>query len=296
MNIMKITDQKSKYSHKGAGFMIAAVITASIVGLTALSMTKINQAAFSGLSSSKVIVQAQQYADVEAIIVKATGYENLEEHEKTAIPNSNDYFSEVVLSEESDYLEIFKQRTATINIYKGDEVLPRYSLDIPRIDVGAPSTGGVPAGTIIAWPGDSAPSELGTWLLCDGRTFTPSVFPRLYIALKSNVIPNLNGRFLEGTTGSPGDYKEAGLPNIKGFAAGFPWDAENHGVWTDSSKSTKLSPSGPFYGSGWARSGRKDGREGQSTYFDASRSSAVYGKSDTVQPLAFTVRYYIKAD
>lgn len=29
--------------------------------------------------------------------------------------------------------------------------------------------------------------------------------------------------------------------------------------------------------------------------FDVSRSNSIYGASDTVQPLAYTVRYYIKA-
>lgn len=91
-----------------------------------------------------------------------------------------------------------------------------------------------------------------------------------------------------------GSYLEAGLPNITGFAAGFPWNAENHGAWTDKTETTK-GPTGAFYGDGWSRSGKSDGREGTSTSFDASRSNAIYGNSDTVQPCSLVGVWLIVA-
>lgn len=263
-----------------------------MTALISVSVSKVNQTAFSGFNNSRIMHQAQQYADSKAVIIKATKYDDLTAQNKIAIQDSDGYFSEVVLSAESDYSEDVKQRTASINIYKDDDILPRYSLRVLKVSVEEEEdSGGVPVGTIITWISTSAPTEGGTWLLCNGQSC--SAYPKLK-ALIGSTVPNLNGRFLEGTTGTPRTFKAAGLPNITGFTAGLPWGADNHGAWTSSSKS-QSGPTGAFYAGGWARSGKKDGREGTSTYFDASRSSAVYGKSTTVQPASYTVRYYIKA-
>lgn len=88
--------------------------------------------------------------------------------------------------------------------------------------------------------------------------------------------------FLTRTAGS---YMSAGLPNITGGASEFFWKS--------------YSPSGAF-----VRSEYKDQHGGidndndgwfySSLYFDASRSNAIYGNSNTVQPTALTVRFYIK--
>ena len=105
-------------THRGYGLLIIAIVTAMMVALISLSVTKLNQAAFSGFNNSKVMHQAQQYAESEAAILKATNYSEITAHGKTAIQNSNGYQSEVVISSESKYSDDIKQRTATINIYR----------------------------------------------------------------------------------------------------------------------------------------------------------------------------------
>ena len=290
---MKITDQLFKKGRKGSGFLLIAVITASLVGVTAVGLTKVNQAALCGFNNSKIMVQAQQYADFEATMVRATNYFNLEDRAKTEIQNSDGFYSEINVSDEINYLETFKKRNVTVNIYKGNEELPRYSLTVPKLDVDVQSgSGGVPAGTIIAWGGNGRPTECGTWLLCDGSSFTSNAYPKLYMALGSSVLPNLNGRFLEGSTNDSGVYKEAGLPNITGK---IDSGDDNIGIFG----ATNIMTSGAFEAS--VHKKRRDGAAGsqfnpQIFTFDASRCSAVYGKSDTVQPAAYTVKYFIKAD
>ena len=103
-----------------------------------------------------------------------------------------------------------------------------------------------------------------------------------------STVPNLEGRFLEGTTGTPRSFKNAGLPNITGttatsndlnfythvFTGAFYWSYDDNSAWNANDRD----------GVSVARIG-----------FDASRCSPIYGASDTVQPASYTVRYYIKA-
>lgn len=115
------------------------------------------------------------------------------------------------------------------------------------------------------------------WLLCDGSTFDETLYPALNLVLGKNVLPDLKGRFLEGANGNLGTVKEAGLPNITGKFGG-----ENDEL------------SGAFYV--YRSAGvLNDGHGGNILGFDASRSSSVYGKSDTVQPNSVCVNYIIKA-
>ena len=92
--------------------------------------------------------------------------------------------------------------------------------------------GGVPVGTIIAWPFNSVPTSSGTWLLCDGSTFSSTQYPKLYALAGFNVLPDLRGRFLQGSSTS-GNTVEAGLPNISGRIisddGAWPYTAFAHG-------------------------------------------------------------------
>lgn len=99
-------------------------------------------------------------------------------------------------------------------------------------------------------------------------------------------LPKITG-ILEGTTdvSALGDLVEAGLPNITGF-------------WRDDEARTMSYSNGAFYGEQiYARyGGYYTSGDGTSTFnhkFDASRSNAIYGNSNTVQPQTIKVLYYI---
>lgn len=261
--------------NKGSGLLILALVGAAVVGVTSLSLAKVNSVAVGSMKANNIALQAQQYADAEAQLVRATAYNDLSAKAKADIQNSNGFQSEVTISAESDYSDTIKQKTATVNIYRSGENNPRVSLNVLRYNQES-TPSGVPIGTIIAWPGNFAPTEGGTWLLCNGQSCVS--YPALS-AIVGSTVPDLNGRFLEGTIGTPRSFKEAGLPNITGF---FGVDGNS-------------SASGSFYKNGAMR-----GADGASSHndrcdFDASLSSSIYGRSDTVQPASYTVNYYIKA-
>ena len=92
------------------------------------------------------------------------------------------------------------------------------------------------------------------------------------------VLPDFRNRAIWGSNSF--GYIEAGLPNITGTLGaigGGPTTAT--GAFYDAGSSSPL-----------ANTGQSDGLAG----FDASRSNAIYGKSNTVQPPAIKVRVYTK--
>lgn len=118
-----------------------------------------------------------------------------------------------------------------------------------------------------------------------------SVYPigSLYIGVNDNCpIANLFGTWekvaeglcLQGATSSqvPGETVEAGLPNITG---------------TLKTRGGSASASGAFVISGKSEVANYDtGSQNSSFSFDASRSNAIYGNSDTVQPPAYLVNVW----
>lgn len=257
--------------------LVMALVGAAVVGITALSLAKVNSISLNTMKANNTALQAYQFADAEAQLVRATDYASLAAKAKADIPNSNGFQSEVSLSAESNYSDTVKQKTATVKIYRTGESTPRISLDVKRLSKEIQPSG-VPVGTIIAWPGSSAPTEGGTWLLCNGQSCTG--YPAL-VAIVGSTVPNLHGRFLEGTITSPRTFLEPGLPNIWGTFGNC--EEQSH------------TNSGAFYPLATSGGAAPDGRGGINYDFNATRCSSIYGASDTVQPAAYLVMYYIKA-
>jgi microcystin-dependent protein len=71
------------------------------------------------------------------------------------------------------------------------------------------SSDGIPAGTIIAFGGETVPNG---WLLCDGQEYSNNDYPNLRAAIQTNFggtgstfyVPDLRGRFLRGLDGADG--------------------------------------------------------------------------------------------
>ena len=162
---------------KGSALITVVAVAAIVMSMIALSTAKISQASLNSLNSSKTTLQAQQYAAAEATLLEAAAYENLTEHGREEIDNSG-YDSEVTLSAESIYEDDIMQRTATINIYYGNETLPRYTLK--KLLLSAKAGSSLPIGTIMPWASTSNPDD-GTWLECNGQSC--SAYPELVAVL-----------------------------------------------------------------------------------------------------------------
>lgn len=175
------------------------------------------------------------------------------------------------------------------------------------------SNDSVIVGTIIAFAGNNPPND--SYLLCDGTaigTISGDIittdYPELFKVLSSNsnfistnseeqpepvisvssiCVPDLKDRFIQGKSANTnvGDKKEAGLPNITGsFSAHNGDSAQSSGAISHTQ------------GDQWVKYGATI-RGGYTFNFDldASKSNAIYGASDIVQPPALILGYYIKA-
>ena len=102
-------------------------------------------------------------------------------------------------------------------------------------------------------------------------------------------LPKITG-FIEGTidSGALGELVEAGLPNITGYI--FAGDSYGSSIFTSSSGFIQNGSN-----TGWRTSTVQYTVSGASDTitFDASRSSSIYGNSNTVQPQSIKVFYYI---
>lgn len=146
----------------------------------------------------------------------------------------------------------------------------------------AAANNSVPTGTVMIWTQEIIPEG---WLECNGQPVNPT-FSLYKIMTKT---PDYRNIFLQGANGNLGQKIEAGLPNIKGTASA----GEVTGLGNVAS-----TLNGPFY------QAEKYPRSliGDPSFvsfalgFDASLSNPLYGKSNTVQPPAVTVKYIIKCD
>ena len=145
-----------------------------------------------------------------------------------------------------------------------------------------------PVGTIIAFSGNITPSG---YLLCTGATISRTTYSKLFEIIgtlygegdgsTTFAIPNLTDKFIQGS-GTAGAVIVAGLPNITGeFGDILNVVANASGAFAKKTAGTM--PYGNINGGGYMR-----------IDFRASRSNFTYGNSDTVQPPALTMRYYIK--
>lgn len=141
-----------------------------------------------------------------------------------------------------------------------------------------------PLGTVLSFAGSKAPNG---YLLCDGKSYAVADYEDLYAVIGNTYggdstnfnVPNLVDKFIQGSTTS-GTEKEAGLPNIEG-TVGVLWGLGINGAFTGTSFDDVGNATG--------------GRNRQKVTLDASKSNAIYGNSDTVQPPALTMVYIIKA-
>lgn len=153
----------------------------------------------------------------------------------------------------------------------------------------------IPPGTLIHYAGRTVPSG---WLICNGANVSRTDYAALFAAIGTIYgagngsttfgLPNLNGRFFEGTTytGSVGTYHSAGLPNITGQINKLPtpWN----GLLYEQNGALK-----PVNIGDKAYSGNSNGSNFR-LELDASGANEIFGNSTTVQPPSMALLPCIK--
>lgn len=150
-----------------------------------------------------------------------------------------------------------------------------------------------PAGTLIPYIGTTVPTG---YLLANGAKVSRTKYADLFAAIGTKFgvgdgattfgLPNMNGRFIEGTTSMSevGKYVEAGLPNITGR------------LGLGRSAATIIETTGVFqraYLDGTTISPMSDGPGDLTLTFSAANASSIYSGT-TVQPRALASLVLIK--
>jgi len=145
----------------------------------------------------------------------------------------------------------------------------------------------VPIGSIISYAANSAPTG---YLICNGAAVSRTTYKNLFDKIGTLYgsgdgsttfnLPNLTDKFIQGS-GTAGNIKAAGLPNITGRASFQPHSSTLNGAFSSGSGGSGVAGGGSGFWSGC-------------TQFDASKSNSIYGASTTVQPPAVTMRFYIR--
>lgn len=157
----------------------------------------------------------------------------------------------------------------------------------------------VPIGVVVHYMGDTIPEG---YLLCNGASLSRTEYPELFAVLGTKCgaadtahfnIPDTHHRFLEGTTvlSEIGKYIAEGLPNI---LSGTSFHNCNGAALLYHDQN------GSFYGENASDHYQKVVETGEGKSFsvlkmDASRSSAVYGAANTVQPNSLRALVLVRA-
>lgn len=144
----------------------------------------------------------------------------------------------------------------------------------------------IPIGTVIAMAAGVTPAG---YLACNGAAVSRTTYAALFAVIGTKYgagdgsttfnLPNMRDRFIQGTWTEEGKVMAAGLPNITGTFGGTS-QAVASGAIVDGGSGQNIDE-----GSGIV---------GKTYTFNASKSSAIYGASTTVQPPAVKMRFCIK--
>jgi hypothetical protein len=151
----------------------------------------------------------------------------------------------------------------------------------------------IPAGVILTFGGSTVPEG---FLLCNGAAISRTTYAKLFAAIGTLYgagdgattfnLPDMRDKFAEGAGGtySVGTAVEAGLPNITGSVEMFNMNALS-----------RVTGAFDYVRDGGGSIQSVDGGIGYNIFnIDASRSSALYSTSETVQPSSLIFNYVIK--
>ncbi|MCL2327761.1 MAG: phage tail protein [Bacteroidetes bacterium] len=185
----------------------------------------------------------------------------------------------------------------------------------------ATNAAGVPVGTILPFAGNSISKVPEGWLLCDGKEISRSEYAALYAVISTAWgagnnsttfnIPDTRGVFLRGWSGTSGrdaDAEKRTASRSGGYTGNAIGSYQNDAAPNITGKAKTISEDWQLGGSGEGAIGKEngyysgvtprstDGQNAGAITFDASRSSAVYGRdgANEIRPKNIYVHYIIK--
>lgn len=171
--------------HNGSAALAIIVVMGIVSSLMGVSMAKVTSVSTHSLSSNKITLQANQLASDKAEFLKSETYSSLASQGKKSVTGSL-YYDEVTVGKETvmPSNQDIKQKPCRVNVYYGDESIPRATLSFNRYSV-SQNESSIPKGTILPWYGKSSDIPEG-FALCDGTKGTPDLRNRFLVGAGSN--------------------------------------------------------------------------------------------------------------
>jgi len=171
-----------------------------------------------------------------------------------------------------------------------------------RAEIAASCLAAMPIGTVVHYMGNTIPEG---FLLCNGASLSRTEYPELFDVIGTKCgsadsahfsIPDMHHRFLEGTTvlSEIGKYIAEGLPNMTG---GIYFDRflEASKGFAHGDVSFRDAPGRTGANKINFPDGYQTDQQGVTISLDSSRSSVIYGASETVQPASIRALALIRA-
>ena len=118
-------------THQASAILAVVIVLGAVSSMLAFSTAKATQAGMCATDSSRITIQAQQYAASEADLLQHSAYDTLSSKAKSAISGSK-YSSEIVVGGESTYENSLKKKDCTVRVFYDSENLPRSTLTLSR--------------------------------------------------------------------------------------------------------------------------------------------------------------------
>ena len=158
--------------------------------------------------------------------------------------------------------------------------------------------GGVPVGTIVAWPVASNPEDMDNWLECNGQTVSQTAFPELFAVVGARV-PDYRGLFLRGHGSQASSHygvvthQSGGLGQLQGDAIReIQGNAIMLGGTGNDLYSGVLSTSSFDPDIVWVSSSGKTRAQFRNFEFQASKNTPT---AQEIRPINRAVRYLIRS-
>ena len=179
------TPPRKSIRHNGSAALAIIVVMGIVSSLMGVSMAKVTSVSTHSLSSNKITLQAHQFASDKAEVLKSETYSSLASQGKKAVAGSL-YYDEVTVGKETAMPsnQNIKEKPCCVNVYYGDESIPRATLSFNRYSV-SQNESSIPKGTILPWYGKSSDIPEG-FALCDGTKGTPDLRNRFLVGAGSN--------------------------------------------------------------------------------------------------------------
>lgn len=180
-------------AHKASAVLAVVIVLGAVSSMLAFSTAKTIQAGMRATDSSRITLQAQQYAASEADLLQHSAYDKLSSKEKSTILGSK-YFSEIVVSGESVYGDSLKKKDCTIRVFYDSENLPRSTLTLSRFH--AETSSGSSGSWVESFPASgTAPSD--GIIVCTSQWNTDL---SITISGKQRTAVNRRGKYGQGCT------------------------------------------------------------------------------------------------